>query len=155
MVSTTKCSSSTFSFSSGGASTCIGSTAPCNSGMFSYPDPSLADLDLDFYYFCGAHEQEWPGRFDIETSKRTDIDLDIGKLRYFGNSRLVPFYPQQLAQSQLYPTCVGYCYILKLIWQVLVKEMPSCDKVTVTLGSRSRFWGFGQCCSVPVVMYYL
>ena len=51
MVSTTKCSSSTFSFSSGGASTCIDSTAPCNSGMFSYPDPSLADLDLDFYYF--------------------------------------------------------------------------------------------------------
>ena len=29
VVSTTKCSSSTFSFSSGGASTCMGSTAPC------------------------------------------------------------------------------------------------------------------------------
>ena len=25
----------------------------------------------------------------LETSKRTDVDLDIGKLRYFGNSRLV------------------------------------------------------------------
>ena len=74
-----------------------------------------------------------------QTYYEQHVDLDIGKHRYFGNSRLVPFYPQQLAQSQLYPTCVGYCYILKLIWQVLVKEMPSCDKVTVTLGSRSRF----------------